>query len=175
MVLGILQRELTHFYSAMNLSYYLNLSIFLILATMFGEMKVYLFFFIPVKMKWMAIIDVVLILVDAVTYVQGGFWMLALVPLASIINYFIFTWAFWSMKLGLARRKADPTVINFKKAQKEVRKKAQETKGYLHKCAVCGVTDAMEPDMEFRYCSKCDGYYCYCKDHINNHIHIHED
>lgn len=41
-----------------------------------------------------------------------------------------------------------------------------------HKCAVCGKTDADCPDMEFRYCSKCNGYYCYCADHIYNHVHI---
>lgn len=175
MLLGILQWELTHTVEIMRLSYYLNLSIFLILATMFGEMRVMLFFVIPVKMKWMALIDVALILVDAVSYIGSGYWMLALVPLASFINYFIFTWPFWSMKLGFARRKADPQVINFKKAQKAAQKKAQETKGYLHKCAVCGITDGDDPNMEFRYCSKCDGYYCYCANHINNHVHIHED
>ena len=44
--------------------------------------------------------------------------------------------------------------------------------GYLHKCAVCGITDADDPDMEFRYCSKCNGYYCYCMKHINDHVHV---
>jgi hypothetical protein len=159
----------------MDLSYYLNLSIFLIIATMFGEMRVMLFFVIPVKVKWMAIIDVVLIVMDAVDYIRGGLWAIALVPLASIVNYFIFSGSFWSMKLGVARRKADPQVINFKKAQKAAQKKAQETKGYIHKCAVCGITDQDDPNMEFRYCSRCDGYHCYCANHINNHIHIHED
>ena len=175
MVLGVVQGELTHTISVMRLSYYLNLSIFLVLATIFGEMQVLLFFVVPVKMKWMALLDVVLILVDAVSYISAGYWMLALVPVASFLNYFIFTWSFWSMKLGFARRKADPQVINFKKAQKAVQKKAEETKGYLHKCAVCGITDTEAPDLEFRYCSKCDGYYCYCENHINNHVHIHED
>jgi len=171
LLLGLAQLKLTNTYSPMELSYYLNLSIFLILATIFGENQVLLFFVIPIKMKWLALIDVVLIVVNAVQYIRGGYWMLALVPLASVINYFIFTWPFWQIKLGLARRKADPQVINFKKAQHQ----AQQSQGYRHKCAVCGVTDAMEPDMEFRYCSKCDGYHCYCINHINNHIHIHED
>ena len=58
--------------------------------------------------------------------------------------------------------------INFKKAQKELRQR----RGYLHKCAVCGITDQDDPDMEFRYCSKCSGYYCYCASHINNHTHV---
>ena len=48
----------------------------------------------------------------------------------------------------------------------------KQRKGYLHKCSVCGVTDTDNPNMEFRYCSRCNGYYCYCEDHISNHSHI---
>lgn len=155
--------------------YYIHLSIFLIIATLYGEMQVLFMFVIPIKMKWLAAIDVALVLVDVVRYAQMGLWFFALAPLASFVNYFIFTWPFWSMKLGVVRRQADPQVINFKKARRQAEKKAKETGGYLHKCAVCGVTDAIEPDMEFRYCSKCDGYHCYCANHINNHIHIRQD
>ena len=155
--------------------YYVNLSIFLIIATYYGEMQVLLFFVVPVKMKWMAIVDVVLVLMEAVPWFQRGIWIMGLAFIPSIVNYFIFTWPFWFMKLGFLKRKADPQVINFKKAQRQAQKKVKETGGWFHKCAVCGVTDAIEPDMEFRYCSKCDGYYCYCANHINNHIHIRQD
>ena len=161
-------------FSAANI-YYVNLSIFLIIATYYGEMQVLLFFVVPVKMKWMAIVDVVLVLLEAIPWFQAGAWAMGLAFIPSIVNYFIFTWPVWSMKLGIVKRQADPQVINFKKAQRQAQKKAKETGGYLHKCAVCGVTDAIEPNMEFRYCSKCDGYYCYCANHINNHIHIRQD
>ena len=43
---------------------------------------------------------------------------------------------------------------------------------YLHKCCICGRTDVSHPDLEFRYCSRCKGYHCYCEDHISNHTHI---
>ena len=155
--------------------YYINLSIFLVIATLYGEMQVLLFFIIPIKMKWMALIDVVLILVDVVGYAMEGVWILALMPLASFVNYFIFTWPFWAAKLGVVRRRADPKVVNFRRAQKQAQKQAKATGGYRHKCAVCGITDADDPNMEFHYCSKCDGYYCYCMKHINNHVHIHHD
>lgn len=168
---GVAQINPYYLLYPMNLSYYLNLSIFLVLSVLYGEMQVLLFFMVPVKMKWMALIDVVLVIVDMAGFVQSGLWMLALVPLASFINFFIFTWPFWQAKLGIVRHKTDPKVIHFKQAQKQ----AQETKGYHHKCAVCGITDADDPDMEFRYCSKCDGYYCYCANHINNHVHIHKN
>ncbi len=151
--------------------YYIHLSFFLVIATMYSEMQVLFMFVLPIKMKWLAILDVALILLEAVE--SGPFVLLLALP--SFINYFIFTWPFWSMKLGFARRRADPQVINFKRAQKQAQKRAQETGGYLHKCAVCGITDQDDPNMEFRYCSKCDGYYCYCANHINNHIHIRQD
>ena len=170
-LVGVAQINPYYLITSMDLSYYLNMSIFLVLAVLYGEMQVLLFFVVPVKMKWMALIDVVLVVVDMARFVQAGLWMLALVPLASYINFFIFTWPFWQAKLGIVRHKTDPKVIHFKQAQKQ----AQETKGYHHKCAVCGITDADDPDMEFRYCSKCDGYYCYCSNHINNHVHIHKD
>lgn len=170
-LVGVAQINPFYLITSMDLSYYLNMSIFLVLAVLYGEMQVLLFFVVPVKMKWMALIDVVLVVVDMARFVQAGLWMLALVPLASYINFFIFTWPFWQAKLGIVRHKTDPKVIHFKQAQKQ----AQETKGYHHKCAVCGITDADDPDMEFRYCSKCDGYYCYCSNHINNHVHIHKD
>ena len=49
---------------------------------------------------------------------------------------------------------------------------ADGEKPYHHKCTVCGRTDTSCPGLEFRYCSKCKGYFCYCIDHINNHTHI---
>ena len=129
--------------------YYINLSIFLVIATLYGEMQVLLFFVIPIKMKWMALIDVALILVAVIQNLMYGSWVGALLPLASFVN--------------------------FKRVQKQAQKQAKATGGYRHKCAVCGITDADDPNMEFRYCSKCDGYYCYCMNHINNHVHIHHD
>ena len=155
--------------------YYINLSIFLVIATLYGEMQVLLFFVIPIKMKWMALIDVALILVAVIQNLMYGSWVGALLPLASFVNYFIFTWPFGGAKLGVLRRRADPKVVNFKRVQKQAQKQAKATGGYRHKCAVCGITDADDPNMEFRYCSKCDGYYCYCMNHINNHVHIHHD
>ena len=44
--------------------------------------------------------------------------------------------------------------------------------GYRHKCAVCGRTDVTNPELQFRYCSKCAGYHCFCSDHIFNHVHF---
>ena len=62
------------------------------------------------------------------------------------------------------------------RAQSAVRqqKKKEAERGYRHKCAVCGRTDTDYPDLEFRYCSRCAGYHCFCQDHIFNHEHFTE-
>ena len=41
-----------------------------------------------------------------------------------------------------------------------------------HKCAICGRTEKDDPDLEFRYCSKCEGNYEYCQDHLFTHEHV---
>ena len=98
--------------------------------------------------------------------------MLALVPAVAVLNYLLFFWEDVAALMRRGRRRVQHQTsrqtINFHAAQRQ----AQEKKGYLHKCAVCGITDADDPNMEFRYCSKCNGYYCYCMKHINNHVHV---
>ena len=152
--------------------YYINMSMFFSFATLYPDMRVLVYGIIPIKIKWLAWVDALFFAYDIGFYLSAGAWVLALMPLIAILNYFLF---FWNDLTSILRRgkdrvahKANPQTINFKKAQKEV----QQRKGYLHKCAVCGITDEGNPDMEFRYCSKCNGYHCYCMDHINNHTHI---
>ena len=53
--------------------------------------------------------------------------------------------------------------------RKEVKKTTRITR---HKCAVCGRTDETNPELEFRFCSKCDGNYEYCQDHLFTHTHV---
>ncbi len=41
-----------------------------------------------------------------------------------------------------------------------------------HKCTICGRTEVTNPDLEFRFCSKCEGDHEYCMDHLYTHEHI---
>ena len=152
--------------------YYVNMSMFFSFATLYPDMQVLLYGIIPLKVKWLAWFDAAFFAYSILRFLIYGAWILALFPIIAIFNYCLF---FYDDLMSLLHRgrdraahKVDPQTINFKKAQKEV----QQRKGYLHKCAVCGITDADDPDMEFRYCSKCNGYYCYCMNHINNHTHV---
>ena len=154
--------------------YYVNLSMFFAFATLYGDMRVLLFFLIPIKVKWLAWVDGALFAWAVLSNLLSGFWIGALLPIVAILNYFIFFWPDFRYLFARARRRTNPTVINFKRAQKQARKKARETGGYTHKCAVCGRTDTEWPDLEFRYCSRCQGYHCFCQDHIFNHVHFTE-
>ena len=66
------------------------------------------------------------------------------------------------------------------KTSREFRRKVTQIKyednlkDYTYKCEVCGKTDAEYPELEFRYCSRCAGYHCFCSEHINNHVHFTE-
>ncbi len=44
--------------------------------------------------------------------------------------------------------------------------------GLLHTCSICGRTSETNPELTFRYCSKCEGNHEYCQDHLFTHVHI---
>ncbi len=165
MVLGFALR------SAISM-YYVNMSMFFSFATLYPDLQVLLYGLIPLKVKWLAWFDAALFAFDIIRSLLAGQWAAAILPVLAVLNYFIFFWEDLSGLVGRSgarfKRRTDPRTISFKKAQKDI----QQRRGYLHKCAVCGITDADDPNMEFRYCSKCNGYYCYCMKHINDHVHV---
>ncbi len=151
---------------------YLHLAMFFAYATLYPDLQVLAAFFIPVRIKWLALLDAALFLYKIMFYLSYGQFAMAFLPVVAIFNYLIFFWDDLMEVLNRGKARAvhqhSAQTINFKKAQKELRQR----RGYLHKCSVCGVTDQDDPSMEFRYCSKCNGYYCYCANHINNHAHV---
>ena len=154
----------------------LNLSLFLAVATIAPEARVLLMFFIPIKFKYMALVYLALTALNVVRYLLSfGFlsfaWLMPLVPLA---NYFLFFGSGISVLFPPSRRTHTPHKPRPKPTAGWASGYQSRTgeRPYRHKCTVCGRTDTEYPNLEFRYCSKCNGYYCYCIDHINNHVHI---
>lgn len=161
----------------------LNLSLFLAVATIAPDAQVLLMFIIPLKFKYLAWFYLAITALNVVlSLIQGGLlsfaWLLQLVPLA---NYFLFFGKdfmnlfprSWHSGRTYQTRQASPHAgarPNPNWANGYQGKNGERP--YRHKCTVCGRTDTEYPNLEFRYCSKCKGYYCYCIDHINNHTHI---
>ena len=168
-LLTVLYGFLAFFLFRVNISLsstYIYLSMFFSFAALFPDMQVLFMFILPIKMKYLAY-------VDAAFFILGVFtspFPVNLLPVVAVLNFLIFCGG--DLLRPLFRKKS-PTTINFKKASKEIQKE-QARALYRHKCAVCGRTDTEYPNLEFRYCSRCQGYHCFCEDHINSHIHFTE-
>ena len=167
-----------------SMAYYLNLSLLLSYSTLYPSAQFLFFFIIPVKAWIFALLDLVIVAVDVVRLSQ--LFPYNLFPLVALANYFLFFGKdvlnviplSWRRKirqlLGGKQAPSAPRakVIPFRGASSQESSAAQTKVPYLHRCTVCGRTDISDPDLEFRYCSRCKGYYCYCQDHISNHTHI---
>ena len=151
-------------------THYVNLSMFLAFAALYPETQVLLFFLIPVKMKWLAWIDIGVFALGIVQAIARGDIVGIVVPLVALLNFAAFIWPEVRYFAQRKQYQHSRQTVQFKKAVKQ----QQQVRGYHHKCCVCGKTDTDHPDMQFRYCSKCAGYHCYCQDHIFSHVHFTE-
>ncbi|MCI8808655.1 MAG: rhomboid family intramembrane serine protease [Oscillibacter sp.] len=158
-------------------TYYVGMSMFLAFAALYPDAQLLLLFVIPIKAKWLALADVALFAVDITSALFQGNFLRALLPVAALLNFLVFFWCDLMDQLerrrGYARHKNSHQTIQFQAAVRRQRKKEAE-RGYHHKCSICGRTDTEWPDLEFRYCSRCAGYHCFCQDHIFNHEHFRE-
>lgn len=150
---------------------YVLLSIFLAFSACFPDMQVLLYFIIPIKMKWMSIFYVVIIGYQALSYIRGGLWFAAAPIIASVVNFLVF------YLLTRDTTRFNPKDIHrraeFRRQATPPRTKYRDgTPIARHKCAVCGRTEITNPELEFRFCSKCNGNYEYCSDHLFTHQHI---
>ncbi|MCR5416345.1 MAG: hypothetical protein K6E79_06090 [Pseudobutyrivibrio sp.] len=153
-------------------TYYINLSIFLAFSVCFPDMQVMLYFIIPIKMKWMSIFYVVIVGYEVIKYFSVGAWYYAVPIIASLLNFGIF---FLMTRKNLSR--FNPKDIHrraeFKRQATPPRTQYRDgTPIARHKCAVCGRTEITNPELEFRFCSKCNGNYEYCSEHLFTHKHI---
>ena len=143
-------------------TYYICMSIFLAFAACYPNMQILLYFIIPIKMKWMAYVYAVLMLLDLV---QGS-WPQRIVMMMSLLNFVIF---FLSTR-DLYR--FSPKEVHRRQAYRQAVNRPQSAGITKHKCAVCGRTEKDDPSLEFRFCSKCAGNYEYCQEHLFTHQHV---
>ncbi|MBQ7340829.1 MAG: rhomboid family intramembrane serine protease [Oscillospiraceae bacterium] len=163
-----------YLYSQMG--FYLHLSLLLVFAASNPNAHFLMFFIIPIKSWIMSLIYLTMVLINIVTYLQAGFpFPTYLFPLVGIANFLLFTGKDVVNVLPPAWRPSGYRHVRVNKPPKKAEqppKQAPKQVDYTHRCTVCGRTDVSNPELEFRYCSRCNGYYCYCEDHINNHTHV---
>ncbi|MBQ8039929.1 MAG: hypothetical protein IJ274_08700, partial [Lachnospiraceae bacterium] len=126
----------------------------------FPEMQVLLMFIIPVKVKYMGIIYGVYLVLECL---MGGVINWVVIG-SSLLNFVVF--------FVTSRNKIRMTPKQMKQRQQFRREVRQTTRITRHKCAICGRTEETNPELEFRFCSKCNGNYEYCQDHLFTHKHV---
>ena len=143
--------------SAAAPNYFLYGSVFLAFAWLYPDYVLHLFFILPIKIKWLALL---MWLGYGLTLLTGT-WTERLQVIAATTNFLLFF--------------GGEIIQRGKQAQ---RKRSFESRAgtnrqrLIHRCRVCGLTSDDDPKMSFRYCSKCDGQMCYCVDHIRDHEHV---
>lgn len=168
-------------------TYYVNLSLFIAVATIIPEQRVLFMMFIPIKMKWLAIVDLALTTLSVLQGMDVALMMgqayggriglvcalCALLPVVGLLNYLLFFGRDIGNLFGRRVNRYVPPRPPRQPAAVPGRSTRTTTgQSYHHKCTICGRTDTDCPGLEFRYCSRCRGYFCYCIDHINNHEHV---
>lgn len=193
MILHFVNPELAGFVPINISTYYINVTSFLAFAVCFPDMQVLFMFFIPLKVKWLAIVDLVWIAVDFIsignsvdqiikavssnsaifsnevlnelnTFRNMWVWSNRALLLVPLINFFIFFLSTRNLK------RLSPNEIKRKNSYKRQVNNATKMIS-KHKCAICGRTEKDGEDLVFRFCSKCNGNYEYCQDHLFNHVH----
>ena len=161
-------------YPTMFSTYYVNMSIFLAYAATFPDYEVLLFFILPIKVKFLGIIyGAMLVYQFIVGYGTGSalfYYNLGIrfVIIASLLNFVVF---FFTSRKKV--RRGPIKIIRQHVVKQQPRHETKKSSGITrHKCAVCGRTDEMNPELEFRFCSKCNGNYEYCQEHLFTHTHV---
>ena len=176
---GIFTEEMASYFVTVlseysQMAYYLHLSLILTFATLYPESRFMIFFIIPIK-AW--VIALIYLLLECIAIINLSYPVMYfphnLFPLVALGNYLLFVGGdiknlfpiSWRIRRSGKKQQKEPIVFTRPEP-------GPYAKNYTHRCTVCGRTDVSNPELEFRYCSQCNGYHCYCEEHIHNHQHI---
>lgn len=135
-------------------------SVFLAFAYLNPDFELMIFFILPVKIKWLALLTWIGYTITCIF----GTWSSRLMVLASVGNFLLFFGRDIVLTMGYRRRRMQHQAKKFARSGDEPEPR--------HRCHVCGKTDLSHPELDFRYCSQCAGDQCYCPEHIRNHAHV---
>lgn len=157
---------------------YICSSMFFAFAALYPNTPFYFYFLIPIKAKYLAWLEGAFYLYSVVSYMIRGDFVFVVPMVMALANFLIFFFAtrnYRRISPGEIKRKAD-----YRRQMRDPRNHGTVTQFRgrnvvtRHKCAVCGRTELDGDQLEFRFCSKCDGNYEYCMDHLFTHEHVHK-
>ena len=133
--------------SAIATNYYIYLSVYLAFAALYPDFELYLFFVVPVKIKWLAWMVAGLTMLDFAG--SGGPGRLAI--LVSAVNFLIF---FGPGFLKSTRARVQTIRVDIRTTQDDAKP--------FHVCAICGITEKTNPSAVFRVSGNAE----YCLSHL---------
>ncbi len=146
---------------------YVYQAMFLAFAALYPDMQLLLFFVLPIKVKWLGILYGGILAFEVISLLAAGAYAYAFCILIAMGNFLLFFF------LTRNYRRISPKEI---KRRQSFRREVQRNEGGVrHRCAICGRTEKDDPNLEFRFCSRCDGDYEYCMEHLFSHQHIHRE
>jgi len=158
-LVGVLGTIAGAFLGGLGTSTFLNLSLIFAFAYLYPNYQLVIFFFFPVKIKYLAIFYAGgLVLTFMLSPIIG-----LITILGSAFNFILFFWKDIYYRLKFNRKAY--------MSQKEFKAKIPKIH-VMHRCTICGKTDVEDRNMDFRYCVECEGDYEYCMDHLYNHEHV---
>lgn len=154
---------------------YLYSMIFVLFAMMFPDIRIYLMFFIPIRGKYMVFVTLGLYLLEVLqaffTVGVGYAWILVMMIIAAIVTMLLYLLVFRNGNPFIKNTRTQKKGQRNRHTAKDPSKIRASQKTVRHQCAICGRTEKSNPELEFRYCSKCIGNYEYCTDHLYTHLH----
>lgn len=149
---------------------YIFQTMFLAFAFLYPNVQLLLMFVIPVKVKWLGYFYGAILAFQVISnlsspYAYGKVTGVAI--LISTANFILF--ALLSMKSMRPSREVKQRRKEFRRQARVYTMMEGEAR---HRCAVCGRTELDNPELEFRFCSKCEGNFEYCSDHLFTHEHV---
>ena len=147
-------------------TYYIQEAVFLIFAICYPDIQLLLMFIIPIKVKYLGILYAGMLAFSAIyNGLIGRNYAIFFAVFFQFLNVFLFY-----LSLGRLSHLRPKEIKRRQEFNKGVKMRPQGVT--RHKCAVCGRTEETNPELEFRFCSKCNGNYEYCQDHLFTHQHV---
>ncbi len=156
----------SYYFGYMGINY-INTTLLMLCAFVFSETQILFNFIIPLKMKYLGIFYAATTVLEMVQAIRGGYLWQGIAIFVALLNLALYL----VPSLNRRGRRVSPKQIKRKHLYKEQMRDAKTT-GPRHRCAVCGRTELDDDTLEFRFCSRCDGNYEYCMEHLFTHEHV---
>ncbi|TGK22372.1 hypothetical protein EHO61_00905 [Leptospira fluminis] len=134
--------------------------LFLAVAYRFPDMQIFLFFVVPVRIKWLGFFVAGIMLYTRISYSMAAGSVFPLLGiLVGLSNLFLFYGKdIWKDLRGNVRTQIKSP-------------STKDSSPTVHKCHICGITEKDDPQMDFRYCVDCTDQE-YCERHLHDHQHV---